>query len=114
MFAQRKKIQFNAMPNGYIDGMQVFNKVLKPPFDYLIEQALSSVVCVDDTLLGRDTFEECQDNVFTTLRCLEDLGFYIHPEKSIFTPTQDIIFLGYHINTLRMTISLNSQKKGKS
>ena len=99
--------------------MQVFNKVLKPPFDYLREQALSSVVCVDDTLLGSDTFEECQDNVFSTLRCLEDLGFYIHPEKSIFTPTQDVIFLGYHINTLRMTISLNSQqqqkkKKGKA
>ena len=60
MFAQRKKIQFNVMPNVYIDGTQVFNKVLKPPFDYLREQALSSVVCVDDTLLGSDTFEECQ------------------------------------------------------
>ena len=73
--------------------MRVFNKVLKPPFVYLREQRLSSVVYVDDTLLGDDTFEECQDIVLNTLSWLEDLGFYIHPEKSIFTPTQYIIFL---------------------
>ena len=91
--------------------MRVFNKVLKPPFAYLKEQGLSSVVYVDDTLLGGDTFEECQDNVFSTFTCLEDLDFYIHPEKSIFTPTQDIIFLRYHINTLRITIVLTSKKK---
>ena len=42
-----------------------------------------------------------------------DLGFYIHPEKSIFIPTEDIIFLGYHINTVRMTIALTSEKKQK-
>ena len=41
------------------------------------------------------------------------MGFYIHPEKSIFIPTEDIIFLGYHINTVRMTIALTSEKKQK-
>ena len=102
-----KALQFNAMP------MRVFNKVLKPPFAYLREQGLSSVVYVGDAPLGRDTFEECQDNVFSTLTCLEDLGFYIHQQKSIFTLTQDIIYLRYHINTLRMTIALTSEKKQK-
>ena len=106
-----KALQFNAVPNGYVDSMRVFNKVLKPPFAYLREQVLSSVVCVDDTLLKADAFEECQDNVFSILTCLKDLGFYIHPEKSIFIPTQDIIFLGYNINTLRITIALTSEKK---
>lgn len=46
------------MPNGYIDVMQVFNKVIKPPFTYVRKQGLSSVVDVDDVLLGSDTFEE--------------------------------------------------------
>ena len=93
--------------------MRVFDKILKPPFTYLREQGLSSVVYVDDTLLGADTFEECQDNVLSTFTCLEDLGFYIHPEKSIFTPALDIIFLVYQINTLSMTIALTSEKKQK-
>ena len=109
-----KALHFNAMHNGYIDGMLVFNKVLKPLFAHEREQRLSSVVYVDDTLLGGETFEECQDNVFSTLTCLDDLGFYIHPEKSILTPTQEIIFLGYHINTLRMTIALTFEKKQKT
>ena len=107
-----KAHQFNAMPNGYIDTMRAFNKALKPTFAYLRQQGLSSVVYVDDTLLGSDTFEECQDIVFSTFTCLEDLGFYIHPEKSIFTPTQDIIFLGFYIS-LRMTITPTSEKKQK-
>ena len=104
-----KLLQFNAMPNGYVGTMWV----LKAPFVYLREQRLSSIIYVDDTLLEEDTSEECQDNVFSTLTCLEDLDFYIHPEKSIFTPSQDIIFLGYHINTLRMTIALTFKMKQK-
>ena len=64
-------------------------------------------------LLRGDTFHKCQDNIINTLSCLEDLSFYIHPEKPIFTPTQDIIFLGYHINTLRMTRAQTSEKKQK-
>ena len=47
----------------------VFDKVLKAPFIYLRQQGFSSVVYVDDTILGGNTFEECQDNVFCTLTC---------------------------------------------
>ena len=75
--------------------MRVFNKIRKPTFAYLREQGLPSVVHVDDTLLGGDTFEECQDNVFSTLTCLDDLGFYIHPEK----------YTRYHISDTRYHIS---------
>ena len=100
------------MPNGYIDVMQVFNKVIKPPFTYVREQGLSSVVDVDDVLLGCDPFEEYQGNVFSTVTYLMDLGFYIHPEKPTGTPTEEIIFLGYHI-FLRMTIAVTSEKKQK-
>ena len=100
------------MPNGYIDVMQDFNKVIKPPFTYVREQGLSSVVDVDDVLLGCDPFEEYQDNVFSTVTYLMDLGFYIHPEKPTGTPTEEIIFLGYHI-FLRMTIAVTSEKKQK-
>ena len=60
------------MPNGHIDVILVFDKVLKAPFAYLREQGLPSVVYVNDTLLGGDTFEECQDNVSSTLTCFED------------------------------------------
>ena len=82
-----KALQINEMQNAYTDAMPVFNKVLKPQFAYSKEQGMPSVVYVDDTLLGGDTFEECQDNVSSTFTSLVDLCFYIHPKKSLFTPT---------------------------
>ena len=42
--------------------MFLFNEILKPPFAYLREQGLSSVIYVDDTILDSDEFEECQAN----------------------------------------------------
>ena len=47
--------QFEVMPNGYLDAMRVFTKILKPPFACLREQDHSSVIYVDDSLLAGDT-----------------------------------------------------------
>ena len=41
---------------------------------------------------------------------LQKLGFTIHPDKSILIPTQVIVFLGFVINSLDMTISLTPEK----
>ena len=79
-----KAFQFNAMPNGYVDAMRVFNKVLKPPFAYLREQGLFSVVYVGDTLLRGNTFEECQDNVFSTLIYTQKSPFLLRHKISYF------------------------------
>ena len=39
------------MPNGYIDAMRIFNKLLKPVFASLHELGYESSVYVDDSLL---------------------------------------------------------------
>ena len=44
-----KAYQFTVMSSGYVDGMRVFNKILKPPFCWLQEKRFASVVYVDDT-----------------------------------------------------------------
>ena len=101
------------MPNGYCDAMRIFTKILKPVFATLREQGYESVIYVDDSLLQGETFQECLDNIMATLECLESLGFVIHPDKSIFIPTQEIIFLGFIINTRDMTVRLTVEKKEK-
>ena len=57
------------------------------------------------------TCQECFDNVLATVSLLQELGFVIHPTKSIFVPTQKITFLGFKIDTLNMTLTLISNKK---
>ena len=78
--------QFEVMPNGYLDAVRVFSKLLKPPFSCLREQGHSSVIYVDDSLLAGDTYKDCLDNIHETY-LLEGLGFHIHP-KNCFYPTK--------------------------
>ena len=92
--------------------MRVFTDILKPPFSCLREQGHSSVIYVDDSLLAGETYKDCLDNIHKTKLLLEGLGFHIHPKKSVFLPTQ-VIFLGFEINTVDITISLNNAKKNK-
>jgi len=103
--------QFDVMPNGYLDAMRVFTKLLKPVFARLRELGHQSVIYVDDGLLKGDTEVECTDNVRATTALLEILGFYIHLEKSSLIPSQTIVYLGFVINTVNMTISLTKKKK---
>ena len=110
---QGNPFQFRAMPNGYVDAMRVFTKLLKPIFSTLRELGYESVIYVDDSLLQGDTARECLDNVLATLDALQQLGFIVHHSKSTFIPTQRIEFLGFIIDTVNMTITLTPRKKEK-
>ena len=44
---------------------------------------------------------------------LQNLGFTIHPIKSLFVLSQEINFLGFTINTQRKTITITNEKKLK-
>ena len=106
-------LQFRAMPNGYCDAMRVFTKLLKPIFSNLREMSHESVIYVDDSLLQGDDFDSCMANIKITLKWLQELGFVIHPEKSVLYPTQKITFLGFIIDTVNMTVTLTPEKKAK-
>ena len=101
------------MSNGYSDAMRVFTKILKPPFAVLRQSGNLSCVYVDDSYLQGGTYSECQQNVHDTNALLQSLGFIIHPDKSVLKPTQVIIFLGFVIDSIEMTITLTTEEKGK-
>jgi hypothetical protein len=44
---------------------------------------------------------------------MSKLGFEIHKDKSVFTPTKRIVFLGNIIDTENMIVSLPEEKKTK-
>ena len=53
----------------------------------------------------------CINNMKEIIRDLFSLGFIIHPEKTLFDPTQTLEFLGFVINSSTMTICLTQSKK---
>ena len=60
--------------------------------------------------LQSDTYEECVRNISDTLWLADDLGFTVHKEKSVVVPTQQIIFLGFLICSVTMTVRLPPEK----
>ncbi len=52
-------------------------------------------------------------NVIDTVKLLDALGFVPHPKKSVFIPTQTLVFLGFLLNSINMTVSLTSEKAKK-
>ena len=111
--AHHQKYLSTYMPNGYGPAMRIFTKITKVPFSALRIQGHTSVAYVDDSYLQGDSYEICLKNVNDTIITLQSLSFTIHPEKSVLTPTQNLIYLGFIINSKDMTLKLAEEKKQK-
>ena len=92
LFCKEEYYQYIVLPNGFKSQMdpasRVFTKDLTPLFKYVSSKGHLSVKCVDDSLLLGKTFEICSKNIRATVALLWELGFTIHPEKSVLVPTQ--------------------------
>ena len=104
---------YTCLPNGYSQAPYIFTKLLKVPFGYLRKQGHSSVVYIDDKYLQGDTPQLCQNNVWDTEKLLGDLGFHIHPDKSVRIPSQRLEFLGFILNSNALTVTLTDKCKQK-
>ena len=47
------------------------------------------------------------------MELFEKLGFVVHPEKSVFKPTQSITYLGFVLLSKTMTVTLTPERKEK-
>ena len=84
---------------------------MKPPLATLGKHKVTLADYIDDLITMNRNKDLCYDNINKIIRLLDSLGFVVHPEKSIFEPTQIIEFLGFIINTIDMTVSLTNTKK---
>ena len=73
-------------------------------------QAHLSLTFVDDFYLQGKSKSECLQNVHGTVKLLEAHGFTVHKEKYVLEPTQTIEFLGFIIDSVKITVSLNPEK----
>jgi fatty-acid desaturase len=60
-----------------------------------------------------NNFSECAYNVLDTVKILDTLNFVPHPHKSVFIPIQIIIYLGFILNSITMSVSLTPKKAKK-
>lgn len=93
---------------------RLFTKVLKPVFAALKRAGHQSVIYIDDVYLQGDTVNFCNQNVIAISNSLVNCGFVINPEKSAFSASQEIEYLGFVLNSVDMTISITTKKKQKN
>ena len=64
------------------------------------------VAYIDDFLVMAESKELARDHTLGLIFLLENLGFIIHPEKSVTTPSQELEFLGMVIQFQTMELRL--------
>jgi hypothetical protein len=102
-----KAYQFKDLPFGL---NVVFTKLLKPVAAFLRKRGIRLVLYLYDMLIIGSSVQETTKFTQIAMDLLTSLGFTIHKEKSITTPTQIITFLGFIINSNSRQISLPSEK----
>ena len=59
-----------------------------------------------DSLLVGQSIDSCHRNIADTVCLFANLGFTIHPVKSVLQPQQKIDFLGFVLDSITMTVTL--------
>ena len=85
---------------------------MKQPFGFLQKHGYASVIYIDDSYLQGDTYAQCLENIHATRNLLVSFGFSINQDKSVLQPAQRIVFLGFVLDSLHMSICLSDNRKG--
>lgn len=105
---------FTCLPMGLTSSPRVFTKVLKPVFSTLRSRfGLTCLGYIDDSIYFADNYLECEESTHHAVSLLSRLGFIIHPDKSVLTPSQCIEFLGFILDSTNMTVCLTTKKREK-
>ena len=102
--------QFTCFPNGLAFCPRKFTKLMKPVFATLRQLGHLSSGYIDDSWLMGPVWNDCAKNVVDTVKLLDSLGFVVHPDKSVFIPTQKLVFLGFVLDSVSMLVYLTPDK----
>lgn len=102
--------QFTCFPNGLAFCPRKFTKLMKPVFAILRQLGHLSSGYIDDSWLMGPVWDDCAKNVVDTVRLLDTLRFVVHPEKSVFIPTQKLVFLDFILDSVSMLVYLTPEK----
>ena len=102
--------EFKGLPQGYKHSPRIFTKLCKPILGFLRKKGHSLVGYIDDFFIKANTKEQCFKSLQESGKTFDDLGFTVHPSKSVFEPVQEIEFLGFVLNSVKMEVSVGDDK----
>jgi hypothetical protein len=85
-------------------------KLYKPLIAYLQARGHRTIIYIDDMLIFGETKQECEDSVRAVIEQMKRLGVIINQKKSVFSPSQQVEYLGFIIDSVEMTITAPKKK----
>ena len=77
---------------------------------FVRKQGVRLVIYLDDILIINESREGALADFKLVVELLQDLGFILNVEKSLFEPTQSIEFFGVIVDALKLSFALPSSK----
>ena len=87
---QEKLCKFIFLPNGLCSDPRKFTKFPKPTLAELRLHKVTIAAYIDELITLAYSFDICLKNLWKCVKLLGNLGFVVHPEKSVFVPSQEI------------------------
>ena len=81
-------------------------KVMKPVIAPLRSLGMRILFYLDDIIIFSRSGEESHRDTSYAINLLKSLGFIVNLEKSNMTPSQTLTYLGFHVDSASMMISL--------
>ena len=97
------------LPFGARKSPGIFHRLTQSIRRMMKRRGFTVIAYLDDFLVIGDTMQECMEAMNTLISLLRELGFAIAWNKTE-GPSQNITFLGIHIDTLSLTLSLPAEK----
>ena len=102
--------EFTCYPQGWSSAPRMFTKICKPVYSTLRSMGYVNMGYIDDSFLKGHNYVTCKNNICDTINLMSELGFIVHPKKSVIIPTQIICFLGFILNSILMRVTLPEDK----
>ena len=101
-----KRYEFTCLPFGYSLAPRVFTKIFKPIMAYFRFLGFRVIIFIDDLVLIASSYDECLQQLDVLKQTLCELGFTVNVEKSQLVPVNEILYLGFMINSIAMRLQL--------
>ena len=101
-----KRYEFTCLPFGYSFAPRVFTKIFKPVLAHFRFLGFRVIIFIDDLILIASSYYERLQQLEVLKQTLCELGFTVSVEESQLVPINEILYLGFIINSIAMRLQL--------
>ena len=106
-------LRFTCLPQGFASAPRIFTKLLKPLFSHFRSLGIITLCYLDDFIFLNSTAPALEQDLVYVISVLDSLGLTINLGKSCLIPSRTIEFLGFTLDSVRMSVTLTRAKQDK-